>query len=177
MRLLLPALLLLTACADTQIRYPIGGEPQSNCNRGNPRPMLSKKNPDILQTYFKPMTKSRSREVAHMRSRVKLSVYQLRCERVETHFVFDLPRPPRRLDHKNSWYRRAAMLMDAIAEGSPAAAGIREMASRLRAAASASAPVFGTPLEMGEFQRLSLQVGENLKGTRTLVEIRYSLKI
>lgn len=167
--------LMAAACAEPQIRYPIA-EPASNCTKGTPRPMLSKRNPDILQTYFRPMTKSRSREVAHLRGRVKLSVFQLRCERVETVFVFELPGRPRRLDHRPSWYQRAALLLESVADASPAESGLKEMALRLRGA-SESAPAFGTPLEMGEFQRISLQIGEDLKGTRTLVEIRYTLKV
>ena len=169
------AIALFAACAEPQIRYPIG-EPASNCQKGTLKAILSKANPDILQTYFKPMTKSRSREVAHLRGRVKLSVFQLRCERVETVFIFELPRRPRRLDHTPSWYQRAALLLEAISDSSPARDGLQEMAQRLRRAAKA-APAFGAPLEMGEFQTLSLRVGENLKGTRTLVEIRYTLKV
>jgi len=138
--------------------------------------MLNRANGDILQTYFKLLGKSRAREVAHLRGRVKLTVIQTRCEKIVTRFIFELPNPPRRLDHRLSWYKRAALLMDAISDGSPAQSGLKEMASRLRTAA-ANAPAFGTRLEMGEFQRLSLQVGENLKATRTLVEVRYTLKI
>ena len=171
----LAVIFLFTACAEPQIRYPVA-EPASKCSRGNPRAMLSRANPDILQTYFKPLGQSRSREVAHLRGRVKLTVIQIRCEKIETRFIFELPRPPRRLDHRRSWYKRAALLMDAIADESPAKAGLQEIASRLREAAE-NAPPFGTALEMGEFQRLRLEVGEDLKGTRTLVEIRYSLKI
>ncbi len=172
---MLPAILFLSACAEPQIRYPVA-QPVSNCKRGNPRAMLSRANSDILQTHFKLLGQSRSREIAYLRSRVKLTVIQVRCEKITTRFIFELPQAPRRLDHRMSWYKRASVLMDAISGSSPAKAGLKEMASRLRVAAG-SAPPFGTALEMGEFQHLSLQVGENLKGTRTLIEIGYTLKI
>jgi hypothetical protein len=178
MRRALPAiLLLLGACAaDQTIRYPVGGGPVSKCTRGNPKPILSKANPDVLSTYFKLTAPGRSRERARLKGRVKLTLLQNRCGTIEHLFAFELPLKPRRLDHLPSWYRRAALLLEAISDSSPAREGLVELALHLREI-SDSAPAFGTPVEMGEFQRVSVQVGEDLKGTRTIVEIRYTLKV
>ena len=175
MKRLIPLFLLLAACADPSIRYPLA-EPETGCERGDPRPLLSKANPDILAVSSARLGQGRLRETAFMRGRVKLTAFSVRCSVVRSIFVFELPMKPRRLDHRASWYRRAALLLEGASESSPEARGLREIASRLRDSAE-RAPEFGTQIEMGEFQSLSLSVGEDQKGIHTLVEIRYALKI
>ena len=139
------------------------------CTRSEPRPVLDAGRPDVLSTQFRRIHRTSAEESARLKGNILLTVFHTGCTHTSYVYRFQLFGSSRDLGDRAYWYRRASRLLRTAG-----GADVRDLANALRKAA-VSKPPYGKSLPIGEYQRISLGMSRERRGS--VVSIRYEFAL
>ena len=180
LRLLLPAVLLLTAAMSAcsgpeRVRFPKGGESEK-CRWGGHQRILDRKNPEILTARFMKKRPYGAVEKAKLKGNILLNIRHKGCTRYSLTFEFHLPEVEKNRSETGYWYARAADLLGSLAYPESDPKGLKKLARSLREAGASGKLPYNEAVEAGAWQtvRLNIRPGSRRKGTRILIDYEFT---
>jgi len=164
--------LAVVGCAQPRMRFPVGGEIE--CVRGIPQAMLLNRTTHVKTLQFNSLNQQLAVEKARLIGNIRLTIEHHGCDQVSHTFRFYLPHPGKPVTDHSHWYHQAANLLNYL-RGSVSSNHILDVMMKKLRAIAITAPVYGTKIELTEFETMRVWVNE-AEGQR-LVIIKLSLHV